>query len=281
MSEGDVARVCITHPDRPARLICTACARWHCDDCAKPLTERIGGPSSCPTCRGILKIGEVVRAPDTYSDLLRRVASTDGIVTIVALALPGLFMGLGGLFFLLAFVIWGGVLGGYFFRTVTHVARGDPGLPFSADVMFFGELLARAFHGLWIFALAVGPALVVAAALPEEVALTLAALVVGTAIAPASLLAAAVTEQALNLVWPLSWFEMVQRAPRSYVRLVGMLYATVAGWLALVWTVAWVLGGSSMFLVTPFIHTAFALWVATLFGRHLQIEAEAYGVFYR
>lgn len=274
-------RVCVTHPAEPAELVCTRCLRWCCAACAKPLTERHGGPAACPLCPGILRVGEQPRAIDTKEQLFWRICSGEGGLMIFVLSLPALPAGLGGVIAVASLFLWLGVLGGYFFQTIDHIARGEPGLPFSSDVTFAWDIAQKVLSALWFVALALGPA-TLALQYADSAVLTALALTVGVALAPASLLAGVVTRSALNQLWPLSWIQIVQRAPKGYGRLLASLYGSLLVWVPLSLLVTWALAplGGLVWLLLPFLQTAFALWLAGLFGRHLQREASAYGVAY-
>jgi len=274
-----VARVCVRHPEKRARLVCTRCHRWQCDQCARPLTEREGGPLGCALCAGVLRVGELDRPADSGEQLVWRMLTFEGGVTIVALSMPGFamaFEGLVGAYFLF---IYAGILATYYFQTVEHVGRQRPGLPFSARVMTFGGLIGILLRGFLTFGLCFGPAIVIALGSEGEVLGPVLAFLAGALLMPAAVLAGVVTHAPLNALWPIAWAQVIARAPRSYLRLLGWVYGSTFVWAVVTGILMWALEPvpTLRYFVMPLVHTSFAIWQAMLFGRFVQEETGSFG----
>jgi hypothetical protein len=275
---------CANHADREAVLVCVRCTGWFCAECAKPIASYQAGaregPKSCVKCDGVLKTFVKPLVPDSKRELAARVLSRDGTVMVALLSLPTLFSHLGGVFAILFTLIWLGVLGGYCLQVIDHVAAGARGLPFSPEVIGWGEVVAKASRGLLLFAIAFGPALGASAVAPDERLFQLAALLGGAAIAPASLLAGVITRNGLNQLWPVAWAQVIARAPRAYASLLPWIYGSLALWAAATLSSAWLFEPVAPIwsMLSPLLHTAAALWLACLFGGFMQREADSYGL---
>ncbi len=197
---------------------------------------------------------------------------------IVLLSLPAWLMFLTTLLI----VLWIGPLGGYFFQTVDHVARRRSGLPFSSQTMFTWDIFAGSLKALWLAALALGPVLYARYYWPDAWVLHAALLTLSATIAPASLLANVVTGSGVNMLSPAAWYQVIERAPEAYARLAAQVVATVVVWMAFAALIGWLLAplGLVSHVILPFIHTAFTLWSALLFGRFLQKNGAEYGLMY-
>ncbi len=216
---------------------------------------------------------------ETFGELFWRICSKEGALMIFALSLPSVGMVVGSVITLASAFVWPGILDGYFFQTIDHVARHDEGLPFSADVMFSTEIFGQVVRGGVFMAIALGPAVIAAAYVPDEPAFVLLSLLAGMCLAPAALIACVVTRSSWSLLWPPTWLGVIMRAQLNYVRFLGQLLVSVVVWFVLGWFFTWLMVPVSplAWFVMPLFHTAFALWVAALFGRHFQIAAPAYG----
>jgi hypothetical protein len=155
-------------------------------------------------------------------------------------------------------------------------------LPFSSDVVFTSEMAASMAKALWLTLVALSPALYVLHHWPDAWPLQLLMLALGTAVAPASLLAEVVSRSSLNLLWPIAWYQVVAQAPEAYAQLLLRIIGALLVWVPLTLLLNWLLVPLGWFamIVTPFVHTGFVLWVAMLFGQHLQANGEEYGLLY-
>jgi hypothetical protein len=162
----------------------------------------------CARCPGILKVGEIEREPDTWQASLGRLLTYEGVATLVAMSLPGVlalqFPGtIGGVLG----VVWGGVVSGYFFQTIVHVARARPGLPFTSDVSSSIDVWRMFARGAIGALLVFGPATLAWAMVGSGLALVL--LILGLIVAPASVLASIVANSAINQLWPPAWWQII------------------------------------------------------------------------
>lgn len=270
--------VCVTHPAVDATLVCTRCGRWHCDACARPLLDAAdrGGPRGCCRCDGLLKVAEVRREPDTLVQLLRRPLNSEGAMTLGALAVPTLAVWFGGFIGAFCLLLYAGLLAGYYYQTVEHVARGEEGLPFSVEAMTWDDIAGRLLRGVASLFIAVLPALLWRSFVGEPLAAQVLLLALGIACVPVSILAGVIGRSFWNVVWPPLWWQIVRVAPRSYARLLGVFLAA-----AVVWGVSLALLLALLPLpVAMLANNLFAVWQASLLGGFLQREAENLGLHY-
>jgi hypothetical protein len=222
---------CAAHPDTEAFHECTRCGLWHCEACLKPIPTpgRSEPILACPRCDGLVRVAMVRVAPprDDVLDLVRRPFAGEGLLTMLALAVPcALTVVPVGFFQLFMTFLWLGCLSAYYFQTVDHVGRGLAGLPFSAEPVTRSQAARALGRGLLCFGVAFGPMIFSLAALPGERALAILLGVYGIACAPAAILSVAITRSALNGIWPLMWARLIARAPAAYLRLVGLFAAS-------------------------------------------------------
>jgi hypothetical protein len=270
--------VCVNHPERDAELICSRCDRWSCDACAKPLTELARGPLGCPSCDGVLRKGQRESEPDTVRQLVDRAICGEGLLTLVALSVPGLLSGFGGAIGVFFNAVYLSTLGGYCFQLMDHVGRYQSGLPFSSEVVNREQLIGNLFRGALSVVACLGPALYVGYHDPDST-LWLALLIIGFLLVPASILSGVLTRSWRNQLWPLVWIQIVAKAPASYLRLVAQLYGSMVLWAMLYLAFAWLFAplGGAVFLVMPLVHTAFAVWLSLLAASFIQREANTFG----
>jgi hypothetical protein len=141
-------------------------------------------------------------------------------------------------------------------------------------------MLAR---GLGVFLVSFGPALLTRLLLPSWSWLSWALACLGLAVAPASVLAGVVSQNAVNQLWPLAWYEVVARAPRSFLSLCAWSYGSLPVVVGLELAIAHAAAGVGVLgrVLGSVLLTSYLVWLATLFGRHLQIEGErSYGLRY-
>ena len=143
------------------------------------------------------------------------------------------------------------------------------------------DIMLKIGRGLVTIALALGPALFVRLYSPGHLFFEVALLLIGLAIAPASVVASFVTGSTLNQLNPPVWVEIIRRAPRQYGTLCVWVYGSTALWIAATVSLYSLLGYWAGGIVVPVVHTFFATWQASLLGLFLQREAErSYGLVY-
>lgn len=276
--------VCVNHPHTDATLVCTRCGRWLCEACARTVSDGIRQlrVRSCSFCQGVLRAGALPKEPETLTQLLSRPLNLEGALTVGALSLPGLGVGLGGLLGLIFGFIYLAVLAGYYYQLIDHVGRQSEGLPFSSEVLGWGDMSGKLLRGLGSLAVGAGPALLWSHFIGEPWFVALGLLIVGLLLLPASILAGVLTRSGINVIYPPAWLEIIARTPRSYGRLLGRFWASVVIWAGGLWLLALVLGPVPflLWLVLPLANTFLALSQAALLGGFLQREADALGYQY-
>jgi hypothetical protein len=239
--------LCEVHGRAPATRQCTRCQRLWCPLCVKQ--HNVAGMllEVCVKCGGRLQEPTVEpNLPDfDVGDLVRRSLTVDGLITAAALASPILVgsifdavPGLGSFASLMSLVYYG-TLVGYYFQIVAHIGDGHDGLPGPSDLLGdVGSLLAMSLRG-WICALVgTAPYLVWMFVLrdgsgppdPRTMALTL---LLGLAYLPAALVAVVLTSSTLGALYPVAWVQIIARAPRSYLKLVGLFALAGVAFVAL------------------------------------------------
>ncbi len=276
--------VCVTHPDKEAEHVCTRCGRWQCSKCVRRIQEGVvDGAKGCAHCHGIVKHGELARPADTHQQLLLRQLSPEGIGTIVVLSLPAMAAFISFTFLWPFLIVYLGALSGYYYQTIDHIGRSRPGLPFSSGVGSGMDILLKLGRGMATVSLVLGPALFLRAYHPGHLFFEVLLLLIGLALAPASVVAAFVTGSTLNQFNPPVWVEIVRRAPRSYGTLCLWIYGSTAIWAATTFFLYWLLGPMPVArtILVPIVNTIFVTWQASLFGLFLQREAErSFGLVY-
>jgi hypothetical protein len=273
-----IAYPCSRHPDREADLVCMRCTGWFCPACVKPIEgARARG---CIACNGILRPLTKAVAVDTPRQMLGRLFSSEGLLMIAVLSLVTLPTHLGGLFAPFFFVVWIGVLGGYCLQTIDHMAAGQAGLPFTPELIELWEIVKKAIRGVLLFALAFGPALAASAMAPEDYFFQLAMLILGGALAPASLLAGVITRNGINQLWPVAWVQVIARAPKGYLALLPWVFGSLLSWAGTTLFFSWLFDpiAAVWSILSPVLHTTFALGLACVFGRYLQREGPSFGI---
>jgi len=268
---------CPRHPGVEASHACTLCGVESCGACLGSLSGQGSGRAlrTCPACGGLSRAIERVTPPaEDFLDLARRPFTGEGLLTMAALAAPGALIGLPGSVLPRIFlVIYVGALAAYYFQVISHVGARRPGMPFSSDVTSRGDLVAAIGRGLACLLVGLGP-FFAAALLAPSPPLMVAALMVGVLFMPASIVAVAITESALNGLWPPMMLAIVRRAPAAYVRLVGIfLVSTAAWWLGVGVAVATVgriplLGGFFVAVVSNVLVVLQAVLVGGFLRRH-------------
>jgi hypothetical protein len=238
--------------------------------------------ATCPACGGLARpvaLERVAPEGEDLAELVRRPFSGEGLGAVVAMAIPYAFVGFPMPFLgRLALFIYGGVLASYYFQIINHVGLGRPGMPFSADVGSRSELSSAVGRGLACFAVAFGPAWAVSFFMPNRVAL-LAAFALGIALVPASVLAIAITQNALSGLWPPTMARIIARAPGAYAQLVGV-FAVSSG----VWWLGYTLANATLGRIpvvgdlgVGIVINVLALLQAVLVGGFLRRNAAEFG----
>jgi len=285
MAAGDlyfssVSLTCSNHVAVPARFICTGCQRAWCGECAAAR----GAPHGvrfCSTCRGVLAEHREVAPPDDLSSLAARFVSGDALMTLGLLSLPGMLaLGTGLIGYVLMFVYLAGVAG-YAYETVDHIASRRPGLPFGAPVLDWIGMGQKVLRGGLVLAVAVGPALL-AWRYHGSWPLIVGLLLVGLSLAPASWLAGFVTRHSINQVYPPALWEVVLRNPQAYLHLCGWFYVAGLVVIGITAWLSWLLAPSGLVqaIIVPLPITFGSVFIAGIFGRHLQHHAPDYGLQY-
>lgn len=276
---------CTEHPDAEASFSCARCDAWRCDACIKRVAAgtMTGKPMLvCPACDGLLVEAErSVPAPKTeLADLVRRPTSPDGLLMILALAVPcwiasAPFPGLSHL----AAAVFVGCLAAFYFQTVDHVGRGRPGLPFSPSVLSRADLVNSLFRGLACAVVALGPLLLWSTFAQGGKLGAALCFLCGLALTPAAILTIVLTGRGINALSPVAWAMVIARAPSSYAALAGVFVTSSAVWAAAVWLTARTLGRIP-FVGSLFIGVAmsfFAIVQAAIIGSYLRRNAEHFG----
>jgi len=239
------------------------------------------GVRFCKTCRGVLAEHRAFCPPDDLTTLATRFVSGEAMMTLGLLSLPGMLaFGTGVLGYVLTFVYLGGVAG-YAYETVDHVASRREGLPFGAPMLDWIGIGQKVLRGGLVLLVAVGPALL-AWNYDGSWPLIIGLLLVGLSMAPASWLAGFVTRHAINQIYPPALWEVVTRNPGAYARLCGWFYSAGALVMGLTGWLSWLLEpvGFVQAVVVPLPITFGSVFVAAIFGRHLQLHAPDYGLQY-
>jgi hypothetical protein len=227
---------CARHPEVEASHACTLCGVFHCEACLRPVATpgRARPMLTCPDCGGLARVAmeRIPTAREDMIDLLRRPFDSDGLISVLVLAAPLVLTAIPVLGVpTFAALLHGGALASYYFQTIDHIGRGLPGLPFSAAPVSRWEIAGALVRGLACLAVVAGPASVASVYLPEATVFIGVLLLLGLALAPAAILAVAVTGRARAALWPLTWARLIARAPAAYGRLVLLFAASSAVWL--------------------------------------------------
>ncbi|MBI4511018.1 MAG: hypothetical protein HY698_15400 [Deltaproteobacteria bacterium] len=193
---------------------------------------------ACIHCDGLLRTATIRPRADLKS-LLRRVMSTDGVISALAIAAPliFLFLPLVGIFLWLISIA---ALCSYYFLIIDHVARGRDGLPTTSDALDdWWTIMGHAFRGFTCFLLTIVPTIAWVYFSDSPIVdliyspmLRLFLLVIPLLYLPAAIVAMNMTESTLLGLWPVTWIRIVVTAPSAYLRLVGLVAASmVALWL--------------------------------------------------
>ena len=196
MKASPLYMFCARHPTREAHWQCRGCGRLHCDDCVRRIPAGRRPIEACSYCDNVLIPVAVVVVPEKneYTDVLKRLFSTDGLITIVALTIffwVASFVGS----FLLPLYFAG--LGGYYFQVIQHVGWGRKGLPYSSlsdeilrEILRAGVCWFMAMLPTFLWCLATGTTI-------DEIKHHLTAfwicLAIGLSYTPAAILSAVVT----------------------------------------------------------------------------------------
>jgi hypothetical protein len=224
------------------------------------------------------------RVPSQREDmieLLRRPFDREGLLTALVLALPfGLTIVPDRLVALFFSFVYAGCLASFYFQTVDHVGRGQPGLPFSAAPVSRADLSKAVERGLACLAVAVGPAWAWSVLVPEVPLVSFALLALGCALAPAAIVTVAVTERALLALWPFAWARIIARAPSAYGRLVLLFFGSSAIWIALGAVASLTLGRIPLAgpLLAAAVNAVLATVQAVLVGGFIRRNATDLGV---
>lgn len=239
------------------------------------------GVRFCKACRGVLVEHRELAPPDDLTSLAARFVSGDVLMTLGLLSLPGMLaMGTGWLGYVLMFVYFGGVAG-YAYETVDHIASRRPGLPFGAPMADWIGMGQKVLRGGLVLGVAIGPSLLAwyyGGTWPLVVGL----LLVGLSLAPASWLAGFVTRHTINQIYPPALWEVVLRNPQAYLHLCGWFYAAGVVVMGFTAWLSWLLEPSGFVraVVVPLPMTFGCVFIAAIFGRHLQHHAGDYGLRY-
>src|SRR5579859_3183406 len=127
---------CVSHPRAEATRQCTRCRRAWCSLCIKQLETGGRVLELCQKCSAPL--GAPTEAPPSpplaAADIFARVFSLDGILTALAIALPGALSWMPG-FGALFTVAYYGALVGYYFQIVAWLGEDRAGLPGPSDAV--------------------------------------------------------------------------------------------------------------------------------------------------
>jgi hypothetical protein len=243
---------CTLHPEVEAPWECVRCGAVLCDACVRYLesgvsVQRVAG---CSRCGSVLRRAARTLAPplEQMRELMRRPFSAEGLIMAGALAVPaglaalatGPVVSVSQAAGMLAIRgIYLGSLAGYYFQTVDHVGRGDPGLPFSSNSVFDRMTLLYAVgRGAVCFGVGFGPMLIWRALVPiQSTPLDLLSsfvwLALGLALMPAAVIGTVLGGGALAGAWPLNWARIIGNAPSSYARFAGLFAGTAVAGVAL------------------------------------------------
>jgi hypothetical protein len=248
----------------------------------------LGEIETCAGCGGLLRVcAVIVPAPaDEYKDLLTRAFTVEGLVTAVAIGIPGWLRNVGGLLGLMIDLIYIAGLAGYYFLIVDHIGRGRPGLPGASDsVSTWGSTAQMALRGMACALVGLLPYLATEIAPlwypnlsfgPFAVAAVLA---FGQLYTPAVILAVVMSNSTLMAFYPVAWVQIISRAPIDYLKLVGVYLLALFVWMGASLladaTLAriWFVGG----LLSATVSNLFLFVQAALVGGFLRRHAGEYG----
>ncbi|MFO0762081.1 MAG: hypothetical protein U0359_36920 [Byssovorax sp.] len=243
---------CATHPELPAHNACSRCGSALCDACVKTITvtgrdTQSARLATCDRCGGLVQaIPGALRTTEgeDLRELVRRPFERDNLLAVIALSIPWGLTALPSLRLKVTFgVIYFAALSMYYFQVIDHIGQGKKDLPFSADLTSGYDVLRSLTRGVIVVGILLGPALYLAWIGAPGVLPPLLALAFGLLCAPASILSIVLTGHAANGLWPIVWAQIIARAPRDYLKLVGFFSATFVGW--------WVFNTAAFFFLAP------------------------------
>ncbi len=206
--------------------MCTVCEKRWCTTCVKPV-GLVQQHAICPTCGHLVKAAwPVTSGTQSLGGAISRAITTEGLITAFAFAVFHLIAQLFKIFDL----IYLSTLVGYYFTIVHHVGDGRVGLPGPSDATDdWVEIVGLALRGMACFALGFVPIIVVLALGHDpSPAAFIGWLAVGQLYLPAAILAVTLTNSGLSMVWPVTWVQVIARAPLPYVRFLVLWLGTVA-----------------------------------------------------
>jgi len=209
---------CANHPDVDETRACTSCdGRW-CEACIVAVGTT--AHKACPRCGYAVRAAAPHRSGSAQAlDAVRRVVSLEGLTTAAGFAVPAAVAA----FVPALLIFWVSAVVGYYFTIIHHVGAGHSGLPGPSDATDdWVETIGFALRGVLCVAVGAAPLLVWVHAhheLPSGGVL-LALLLAGQLYMPAALLAVALSNRGLAVLWPVAWVRIVARAPLAYARFV-------------------------------------------------------------
>lgn len=267
---------CAVHPAVDESYACTSCAARWCSECVTRvgLTHR----RSCPTCGYEATTAVPERAGGEIADITRRVVSLEGLTTAAAFAVPfalsNWFQVLAG-FYLSALV-------GYYFTIIHHVGASREGLPGPSDATEdWVEICGFALRGIACVAVGFAPLIAWFAVTRDAPTseLTLGLVFAGQIYMPAVVLAVALTNTAVAVIWPVAWVRVIARAPAKYARFVGIWIVSIAVGFAIYMTTALAFApyGALGLFGAAIAWNVFWFAQAALVGHFLRANAAAFG----
>ncbi len=263
---------CKGHGAVEATRQCTACFAGWCGQCA----QTVGRRQACPACGHVLVTAdaEVKGVTALLRDAQQRVVSLEGLSTIGAMAAFYALLSFSrfAIFFYLS------TLAIYYFAIVRHVGEGKDGMPGPSDDEL-GKTISFAFRGVFCAVIAFAPALAYVVFSDDGDPATLIALVlVGQTYLPAAVIAIALSNHTLAALWPVAWFQVIARAPSSYLRFVVLWIGSLAVGIGLQLVTMSVLDYNVIgFFAQAALWTGFWFAQAVLVGHYLRENRSAYG----
>lgn len=231
----------------------------------------------CRDCGCLLKRAHPqLTTEGAIRDAVGRAVSSEGLITAAAFAIV---FGIAVWFEYIA-LIYVAALVSYYYVIVHHVGDSREGLPAPADVVEDKVgTVELAVRGLLCFAIGFAPLIVwMIAGRPLDDLTRLGLVAVGQLYMPAVVLAVAISNSALDALWPVGWIQIVARAPLAYLR------------FAVVWLGSIVVGYGLFTVATPliddpitgalvaFVWNLFLFAQASLVGDYLRSNAERFGL---
>ncbi len=239
---------CANHPAMAGIKRCTTCKRSWCAACVKITVVGQTSLESCALCHSPLVAAADIVAPltpinENWSEFLMRPFRKEALITAAAIAFPrwlGQMLVLLPLAFFMApfarllSAISFAATCAYYFQTITHIHRGNDGMPEPNTEDGF-NIFGSSFRGSLCFFVGLAPFLywfwfVFRPSGEWSWSTAIGLLAIGQLFMPAAIISVVLSDSSFGAVWPPGWIQIIVRAPGQYLALVGLyLIALLVG----------------------------------------------------